>query len=125
MSTPAFSRRERQLIDAVYALEGASAEQIREAIADPPSNSAVRALLRTLVEKGHLRIQRDGQRYLYHPTVPREQASRGALDRVVRAFFDESPLRAAMALVQMSEAPSAEEVAELEALIARAKERQA
>lgn len=119
-----FSRRERQVIDAVYASGSASAQELRAAIADPPSNSAIRALLRTLVDKGHLRIERDGTKYVYHPTVPRGQASKGALSRVVDAFFDQSPLRAAMALVQMSDAPSAAEVAELEALIEQAKERQ-
>jgi len=124
MHTPDFTRRERQIIDAVYAMGAASAQQIREAIPEPPSNSAIRALLRTLVDKGHLRIERDGVRYVYHPTVPREQASKGALSRVVHAFFDESPLQAAMALVKMSDAPSADEVAQLEALIAQAKARQ-
>jgi predicted transcriptional regulator len=119
-----FTRRERQVIDAVYAAGAASAQDLLAAIVDPPSNSAIRALLRTLVDKGHLRIERDGTKYVYHPTVPREQASKGALARVVDAFFDRSPIQAAMALVQMSDAPSAAEVEELEALIRRVKERQ-
>lgn len=123
MSEPHLSKRERQILDAVYAMAHGTAQQIGEAIPEPPSNSAIRALLRTLVDKGHLRIERDGKRYVYHPTVPRSEASRGALSRVVDAFFDRSPLQAAMALVRMSDAPSPEEVAELEALIAAAKQR--
>lgn len=119
-----FSRRERQVIDAVYALGSATARDLRAAIVDPPSNSAIRALLRTMVDKGHLRIERDGTRYIYHPTVPREQARKGALTRVVDAFFEQSPIQAAMALVQMSDAPSPAEVEQLEALIQQAKERQ-
>ncbi len=119
-----FTRRERQVVDAVYAQGAASAQDLRAAIVDPPSNSAIRALLRTLVDKGHLRIERDGNRYVYHPTVPRDQASKGALARVVDAFFDQSPLQAAMALVQMSDTPSPTEVEQLEALIQQVKERQ-
>lgn len=124
MTTPDYTRRERQIIDAVYAMGPASAQQIREAMPEPPTDSAVRALLRTLVDKGHLTIERDGKRYLYHPTLPREQASQGALSRVVNSFFDKSPAKAAMALLRMSDAPSPQEVAELEALIRQAKERQ-
>lgn len=121
--TPSLTKRERQVVDALYERGPATAEQIRAAIADPPSNSATRALLRTLVEKGHLRIEQQGRHYVYHPSVPRDDAREGALRRVVQAFFDQSPLRAAMALVRMTDAPSPEEVEELEALIARAKER--
>ncbi|MFK7930533.1 MAG: BlaI/MecI/CopY family transcriptional regulator [Myxococcota bacterium] len=124
MTNPTYTRRERQIIDAVYAQGSASAQEIRALMADAPTDSAVRALLRTLVDKGHLRIERDGKRYLYHPTIGREKASEGALSRVVNAFFERSPLQAAMALVRMSDAPSAREVAELEALIAQAKARQ-
>lgn len=117
------TKRERQVLDALYAMGPATAEQIRAALPSPPSNSATRALLRTLVEKGELRIEQQGRQYIYHPTVARDDASRGALLRVVNAFFEQSPLRAAMALVRLSEAPSPEEVRELEALIADAKER--
>lgn len=117
------TKRERQVLDALYAQGPSTAEQIRAALPDPPSNSATRALLRTLVEKGQLRIEEQGRHYVYHPSVPRDDASEGALRRVVHAFFDRSPLRAAIALVRMSDAPSEEEVRELEALIAKAKER--
>jgi BlaI family transcriptional regulator, penicillinase repressor len=120
---PNFSKRERQVVEALYALGSASAEEIRAALPDPPSNSATRALLRTLVEKGHLRIEHQGRHYVYHPSVPRDDASQGALLRVVHAFFDRSPLRAAIALVRMSDAPSPDEVRELEALIEQAKGR--
>lgn len=124
MSDPAtLARRERQVLDALYANGPSTAEQIRRALPEPPSNSATRALLRTLVDKGHLRVEAQGRRYVYHPAVPRDRASDGALRRVVSAFFDRSPLRAAMALVQMTDAPSPEELRELEALVARARER--
>jgi predicted transcriptional regulator len=117
------SRRERQVLDALYAEGPATAEALRSALPDPPSNSATRALLRTLVEKGHLRIERRGRQYVYHASVPRDDASVGALQRVVRSFFDRSPLRAAIALVQMTDAPSPDELRELEALVAKARER--
>jgi predicted transcriptional regulator len=124
MSDPAtLARRERQVLDALYAHGPSTAEELRRALPDPPSNSATRALLRTLVDKGHLRIEARGRTYVYHACVARERASEGALRRVVQAFFDESPLRAAMALVRMSDAPSPDELRELEALVAQARER--
>ena len=121
--THELTKRERQVLDALYAMGPSTAEQIRAAMPSPPSNSATRALLRTLVEKGELWIEPQGRQYVYHPTVARDDASHSALLRVVNAFFDQSPLRAAMALVRLSEAPSPEEVRELEALIANAKDR--
>lgn len=120
---PPLARRERQVLDALYASGPSTAEELRAALPDAPGNSAMRALLRTLVDKGHLRIEAHGRRYVYHATVARKDASEGALRRVVSAFFDRSPLRAAMALVRMSDAPSAEELRELEALVAQARER--
>lgn len=125
MERPTYTRRERQVLDLLYANGPSAVAQIEEGMEDPPSNSAVRALLRTMVERGYVRIERDGKRYVYHPVESREEARRGALSRVVEAFFDQSPLKAAMALVRMSDAPSDAEVAELEALIARAKAAQA
>lgn len=121
MSDPA--RRERQVLDALYARGPSTAEELRCELPDPPSNSATRALLRTMVAKGHLRIEPRGRTFVYHPTVPRHDASEGALRRVVSAFFDQSPLRAAMALVRMSDAPSPDELRELEALVAQAREK--
>ena len=73
------SRREREILDAIFAVGGeASDEEIRESLSDPPSYSAVRAMLRILEEKGHVRHEQDGPRYVYLPTVGRERAKRSA-----------------------------------------------
>ena len=121
MSDP-LSRRERQIMDLVYRLgRGASVSEIHKALADAPSYSAVRALMGTLVDKGHLVTTRDGRRYLYSPTVPAEQASASALDRVVTNFFGGSKLQAALALVGDT-ALDPKELAALEAVIAQARE---
>ena len=86
----ALSRREREIMDAVYALGSASASQVRDGLPEAPSYSAVRAHLRILEEKGHLRHESDGPRYIFFPTVPHQQASATALRRVLRTFFDDS-----------------------------------
>src|SRR5712675_1322946 len=93
------SRREREIMDIVYARGKVSAADVAAALADPPSYSSVRALLRILEEKGHLRHREDGPRYIYLPTEPRAQASRSALRRVVDTFFDGSLSGAVAALV--------------------------
>lgn len=116
------SRRERQVMDVVYRQEAASVASVREAMDDPPSYSAVRALLNTLVEKGHLVTEEDGRRYVYRPTVPAEEASVPALKRVVGAFFDGSAARAALALLSLDAPMTEEEIATLEQAIARARE---
>ncbi|MEQ1570764.1 MAG: BlaI/MecI/CopY family transcriptional regulator [Myxococcota bacterium] len=121
--TASVSRRERQVLDVLYASGPSTAEQIRAALPDPPSNSATRALLRTLVDKGHLRFEPHGRHYVYHPAVPRDDARVGALHNLVRSYFDASPLRAAMALVRMTDQPSRDELRELEALLTQVKER--
>ena len=95
------SRRERQIMEAIYQLGRATASEIARRLPDPPSYSAVRALLRVLEEKGHLRHRQDGPRYLYLPTVPRERAVRSALQHVVRTFFDGSTEDVMAALLQM------------------------
>jgi predicted transcriptional regulator len=81
------TRRERQIMDAVYAAGEATAAQVRAAIPHPPSYSAVRALLRILEEKGHLRHKRAGLRYVYLPVKARRAAARSVLRNVVRTFF--------------------------------------
>lgn len=121
MSDP-LSRRERQIMDLVYRLaRGASVSELHKALPDAPSYSAVRALMGTLVDKGHLETVRDGRRYLYSPTVPAEQASASALDRVVTNFFGGSKVQAALALVGDTELDPAELEA-LEKAIAQARE---
>lgn len=94
------SRRERQIMDIIYQHEQATAAAVLDALPDPPSYSAVRALLRVLEEKGHLRHERRGPRYVYRPTVAREKARRSALRRVVQTFFDGSAEQVMAALLE-------------------------
>ena len=99
---PPLSRRERQIMDIVYRLGRATAADVTENLADPPSYSAVRALLRVLEEKGHLRHEQDGPRYVFRPIVPREQARRSALSQLLSTFFDGSTEQAVAALLGLS-----------------------
>lgn len=96
--------RERQIMEAVYRLGQASAAEVREHLEDPPSYSAVRAMLRILEEKGHLRHEQDGPRYLYKPTMSVERARRSILRDVVRRLFDGSTEQAVAALLDSSDA---------------------
>src|SRR5581483_10646808 len=84
------SRRERQIMDVVYARGEATAADVFGDLPDPPSKTAVRTLLRILAEKGHLTHRQDGLRYVYRPSRPRERAGRSALRRVLDTFFDGS-----------------------------------
>ena len=84
---PALSKREKEILDIVYARGHATAAEVRSAMADPPTDAGVRTTLRVLVEKGHLRIEQEGPRYDYWPVVPREAARRSELQHVVRTFF--------------------------------------
>ena len=96
------SRRERQIMDVVYRLGRATATDVLDGMPDPPSYSAVRAMLRTLEDKGHVRHEQDGARYVYLPTVSRAKARRSALEGVIRTFFDGSPEQAMAALLDVS-----------------------
>jgi BlaI family penicillinase repressor len=102
MAKPAndpLSRRERQIMDVVYRLGRVTAAEVQEALHDPPSYSTVRALLRVLEEKGHLRHEQDGPRYVFLPTVARDKARRSALQQLVRTFFDGSTAQTVAALL--------------------------
>ena len=101
-SQTSLSRRERQIMDVIYRHGSATAQDVREQIADAPSYSAVRALLRVLEDKGHLKHRHDGPRYVYHPTVAREKARKSALKQLLATFFDDSPEAAVAALLDMS-----------------------
>ena len=107
-------------MDLVYRLGRASVSEVHQALSDAPSYSAVRALMGTLVDKGHLAHERDGRRYLYTPTVPAEEARVSALHRVITTFFGGSPVQAALALVSDAELDP-DELAALEAAIAQAR----
>ena len=89
-------------MDILYRLGSATAAEIRENLPDAPSYSAVRALLRILEEKGHLRHQYDGPRYVFTPIVSRPAAQKSALRQIVRTFFNGSPSQAVAALLDMS-----------------------
>ena len=116
------SRRERQIMDIIYARGEAAAAEVHAALPDAPSYSAVRTLLRILEEKGHLRHREDGPRYIFLPTEPHGKASRSALKQVVQTFFDGSLSNAVAALVdaQGGRLPAAE-WKRIEAIIAAAK----
>jgi predicted transcriptional regulator len=114
------SRRERQILDILYAKGTATAAEVLAALPDPPSYSAVRALLRILEEKGHARHEAQGTRYVYLPMVPRERARNSALSRIVKTFFDGSAAQAAAALVDSGSLSDAE-LEKLSSLIERAR----
>ncbi len=114
------SRREREILDILYLKGSATAAEVREAMAEAPSYSAVRALLRILEEKGHATHRTEGARYVYGPSVPRERARNSSLSRIVKTFFDGSAAQAAAALVD-SGSLSPDELERLSALIDRAR----
>lgn len=84
---PALTKREKEILDIVYARGHATAAEVRAAMADPPTDAGVRTVLRVLVNKGHLRIQQDGPRYDYWPVVARETARRSEVQHLLRTFF--------------------------------------
>ena len=98
------SRRERQILDILYKNGRATAAEVQAALPEPPSYSAVRALLRILEEKGHLRHEKDGPRYVYLPTLARDNAKRSALRHILQTFFDGSAEQAISALLDESSA---------------------
>ena len=93
------SRRERQIMDLLYQRGRATAAEVQAELPDPPGYSAVRAMLRVLEEKGHVRHMQDGPRYVYLPKVARDRAKRSALRHVVRTFFDGSTEQLVAALL--------------------------
>lgn len=108
------SRRERQIIDILYANGQATAAEVQALLPDPPSYSAVRAMLRILEDKGHVRHVQDGPRYVYVPTLARDNAKRTAMRHMLQTFFDGSAEQAISALLDDSSARLSE--AELERL---------
>jgi predicted transcriptional regulator len=103
------SRRERQIMDIIYELKEATAAQVLEHLPTPPSYSSVRALLRVLEEKGHLTHKQDGPRYVFIPTLPRDEARQTALEHLLKTFFDDSAEKVVAALLDISEDKLSEE----------------
>ena len=120
-TNPQLSRREREIMDVIYRAGRATAAEVLDQLADPPSYSAVRALLRVLEGKGHLRHEEDGPRYVFIPTVPRERALQSALRQLLHTFFDGSTEQAVAALLDSRTRLSDEELARLSRLIADAR----
>ncbi len=122
-NTPAqLSRRERQIMDIIYKEGRASTAEVLEKLPDPPSYSAVRAMLRVLEEKGHLRHKQLGPRYVFVPTVARDNARRSALHHLLQTFFEGS--REKMVATLLDDAPSElsrEELDRMAQLIEQAK----
>jgi BlaI family transcriptional regulator, penicillinase repressor len=96
------SRRERQIMEILYQHGKASASEVRELMESAPGYSAVRAMLRVLEEKGHVKHQAEGLKYVYVPTVTREKAKRSAVKHVLDTFFNGSPEQIVAALLDVS-----------------------
>ena len=119
------SRRERQIMEIIYRLGRASAAEVRRAMADPPSYSAVRALLGILEEKGCLRHEQEGRTYIYLPQISRSRARRSAMSNLVQTFFDGSVEQAVASLVSLSaDELSDDELDRLETLIREKRDRE-
>ncbi len=102
MEPAGLSRRERQIMEVLYRLGRASVAEVQEAIKDAPGYSAMRALLRTLEEKGHVKHEADGLKYVYTPVVGREKAKRSAVKQLLETFFSDSPEQIVAALLDVS-----------------------
>ena len=116
------SRRERQIMDIVYQRGEASVANVLDDLDDAPSYSAVRAMLRILEEKGYLRHEKQGQRYVYSPTLSRTKAARSVLRRILHTFFDGSTEHAVAALLDIAESELSDaELSRLATLIEQAR----
>jgi BlaI family transcriptional regulator, penicillinase repressor len=100
-SKAALSRREQEVVDIVYARGHATAADIRDAMRLPPTDAAVRSILRILVAKGHLKIKQDGPRYDYWPSVPRARAQKSELRHILETFFGGSTESAVATLLDL------------------------
>ena len=115
-------RRERQIMETVYAQGQASVSEVLAALPDPPSYSAVRAILNVLEKKGHLRRKKTGKKFVYLPSVPHKTARRSALKNLLDTFFSGSSVQAIASLIGMDEAKlSSEDLDRLSKMIEDAK----
>jgi predicted transcriptional regulator len=116
------SRRERQIMDVIYRLTRATVNDVIAELPGKPNYSTVRAQLRVLEEKGHLRHEEEGLRYLYYPTVPRHAVRTSALKHLIETFFDGSTEKVVSALLGTEGAKlSKDELDRISALIEKAK----
>lgn len=123
MTFPGLSRRERQIMDILYQRGKASANDVRDAMPDAPSYSAVRAMLRVLEEKGHIKHQEEGMKYVYAPVVTAGKAKRSAVKHVMDTFFQGSAEQIVAALLDVSSSRlTREELDRMSALIEKAKQ---
>jgi BlaI family transcriptional regulator, penicillinase repressor len=113
------SRRERQVMDILFRLGQASAQEVMEQLPDPPSYSAIRALLATLEQKGHVVLHgKDSRRYIYKPVLAEKKAKRSALSNLLHTFFDGRPEKLVASLLDPGDQKlSAEEIARIRRLI--------
>lgn len=116
------SRREREVMEIIHRRGRATAAEVRADMSDPPTDAAVRSILRILVSKGHLDFEHDGPRYVYSPTVPATTARRSAIESVVRTFFDGSTEGVMAALLETQGPLTPEEKRRLKELIDQAEE---
>ena len=107
--TDTLSRREREMMNIIFTHGRATATEVMDAMADPPSYSAVRATLRILEQKGHLKHQHDGTRYVYIPTVNRDRVRLSALDQLLATFFDGSAATVVATLIERQKANMSDE----------------
>lgn len=122
MPRPPLTRREREIMDILHRLRRATAHEVQENLPDPPSYSAVRALLRLLEERGHIKHVEEGQKYVYSPVTPPGEARKSALSQVVKTFFGGSVEQAVTALVDSSKPRlSQEELDRIAQVIERAR----
>ncbi|MEO1974251.1 MAG: BlaI/MecI/CopY family transcriptional regulator [Pirellulaceae bacterium] len=124
-SPSSLSRRERQIMDIIYALTEASVNQVLERLPDPPGRTAVRTLLRILEEKAHVVHHKLGREFIYQPTRPRKRAGISAFQQVLDIFYNGSIEKAVAAHLSDAEVITDEELVRLEALIERAKGQEA
>ena len=122
-NTAQLSRRERQIMDVIYRAGRATAAEVQARLPDPPSYSAVRAMLRILEEKGHLDHRQDGLTYVFSPTVPAATAQRSAVSHLMQTFFGGSAERAVAAVLEASDTKlSRAELDRIAAMVAAARQ---
>ena len=121
---PSYNKRESELMDAIHLRGSSSAVEIESNLANPPSNAAIRTTLRILVQKGHLRYEKKGRSFIYHPVVNRQEAGQKILKKTIATFFDGSLTQAIAGFIdRKDQIPSLEELEQLNALITKAQQK--